>query len=349
MNGTDAKAARVGNCKKCGKHFDAPGSRGAIPSLCQDCGPKSRGRPKPHQRKCVGCGNLFWIDNRRRQFCSRDCMVASRERDARREPCKNCGVAFRCTASAKRSGRAYCSDKCREDSWGKRESVSCVVCGTEFKRRPKASENKCCSHKCGHELKRINAAPRKAARIARQLEAKFLRNYRAVANQIARDAERKRKAEELRPCLRCQRVFRNGKDLLCSDECRKLSRKINKKAGRRSRASHTHYERCRIRGLPFDSSVDRSFVFERDAGLCLLCGELTRSGDRERAPTIGHIVPLNNPLNTRHGHTKENTFTNCAKCNGRQGNAVMIDGHQNSDDPRGSYLERIRSAGCPLR
>jgi len=144
-------------------------------------------------------------------------------------------------------------------------------------------------------------------------------------------------------------MFRNGKDRLCSEECRRLSRKINKKAGKKSRVARGHYDRCRIRGLPFDSSVDRAFVLERDGGMCLLCGEQTKTGDRERAPTIGHIVPLNNPLNTRHGHTKENTFTNCARCNGRQGNAVMIDGHQNHDDPRGSYLEIVRSARYPLR
>jgi hypothetical protein len=276
-------------------------------------------------------------------------MVDSRERSARRESCKNCGVEFRCTASAKRSGRAYCSDKCRQEAWGKKEALSCIVCGAEFKRRPKAKENKCCSRECGHELHRMNAAPKKAARVVRRLEAKFLRNYRAVVNQIEMEAERKRKAEELRPCLRCQRMFRNGRDRLCSGECRRLSRKINKRAGRRSRAAHTHYERCRIRGLPFDSSVDRPFVFERDGGVCLLCGEQTKPGDRDRAPTLGHIVPLNNPLNSRHGHTRENTFTNCAKCNGRQGNAVVIDGHQNHDDPRVLYLERIRSTGYPLK
>jgi prepilin-type processing-associated H-X9-DG protein len=224
-----------------------------------------------------------------------------------------------------------------------------VVCGAGFERRPRACENKCCSRKCGHELQRINAAPKKAARIVQKLEAKFLRNYTAVVKQIEVEAERKRKAEGLRPCLRCQKMFRNGKDLLCSNECRSLSRKINKKAGKKGRPARGHYDRCRIRGLPFDSSVDRPFVFERDRGVCLLCGEQTRPGDRDKAPTLGHIVPLNNPLNTRHGHTKENTFTNCARCNGRQGNAVMVDGHQNHDDPRRSYLERIRSTGYPLR
>jgi 5-methylcytosine-specific restriction endonuclease McrA len=80
----------------------------------------------------------------------------------------------------------------------------------------------------------------------------------------------------------------------------------------------------------------------------MLCGSQTIRGDSNRAATIGHIVPLNNPLNLTHGHSASNTFTNCAACNRKQGNAVMIDGHQNYADPRAVYLEHIRRLGYPL-
>jgi len=77
-------------------------------------------------------------------------------------------------------------------------------------------------------------------------------------------------------------------------------------------------------------------------------GRKTVAGSRLAAPHLGHIVPLKNPLNVRHGHVANNTFTNCAACNNRQGNAVVIDGHQNHDDPRESYLRHIVAWGYPF-
>jgi len=294
------------------------------------------------------------------------CGVATRSRGARGRAPKWCGGCKKQNRRERGRQKTYTlsCQKCRKDfvsvgspqrklcgeclgSHRKAEKARCQHCGCDFDRWKQGgnSTGVYCSKECWVELKRLHRLREQAER----LQNKFLKNYRFVVAEIARRRERELKACELRPCLRCQKMFRNGRDRLCSDECRRLSRKINRKAGKKNRAAHGHYERCRIRGLPFDYSVDRPFVFERDGWLCLLCGEQTKPGDPCRAPTIGHVVPLKNPLNKRHGHTKENTFTNCARCNGRQGNAVMIDGHQNHDDPRGSYLERIRSTGYPLK
>jgi len=74
----------------------------------------------------------------------------------------------------------------------------------------------------------------------------------------------------------------------------------------------------------------------------------TVAGDRCLAPTIGHIVPINNPLNMMHGHTDTNTFTNCAACNNKQSAAVVIDGHQNYANPRSTYLSHVARLGYPF-
>jgi hypothetical protein len=50
-----------------------------------------------------------------------------------------------------------------------------------------------------------------------------------------------------------------------------------------------------------------------------------------------------------HGHVANNTFTNCNACNGKQGNAVVIDGHQKCDDPRAAYMEHIMFLGYPFK
>jgi len=157
------------------------------------------------------------------------------------------------------------------------------------------------------------------------------------------------RAKRKRTCLECGRLFRGGLKRLCSAECRAAALRRNKKAGKRSRAHSSHYVRCERKGLPFDKAVTAKFVHQRDRGICLLCGRKTIAGDKRKAPSVGHIVPLNNPLNTRHGHTADNTCTNCSECNGRQGNAVIIDGHQLSEDPRRVLLDYIQSTGCPLQ
>jgi hypothetical protein len=130
--------------------------------------------------------------------------------------------------------------------------------------------------------------------------------------------------------------------------------KRNKAAERGRRASRkkvsaSHYRRCKRRGLPFDFGLLSHLIHERDQYRCMLCGCETVCRDPMLCPTVGHIVPLNNPLNTRHGHTADNTFTACWRCNHAQGNAVVIDGHQRHDDPRATYMEYVANNGFPFR
>lgn len=212
--------------------------------------------------------------------------------------------------------------------------------------------NKCCSRECGWKLRSISAAPKKAARAVQSLVRKLQRKYVRTKKRLREDQKKQERFSRTKECLRCGKKFHapivhGAVNRLCSDECRRESRRINKRT-KGKRTGRPDHIRCKEKGLPFDVAVTRQFVHERDEYRCMLCGRKTVAGDRLAAPHLGHIVPLKNPLNVRHGHVANNTFTNCAACNNRQGNAVVIDGHQNHDDPRESYLRHIVAWGYPF-
>lgn len=231
-------------------------------------------------------------------------------------PCKQCGNTFRCRPSDVLNGRSYCSDECR---W---------------------------------ELQRTKFAHAIAVKIVQKLVRKLQRTYIRTKKKLAADRKRQENLLRQRECLRCGKRFhapivRGVGNRLCSDECRRESRRINKRT-KGKRTSRPDHIRCKEKGLPFDVAITRQFVHDRDGYRCMLCGRQTVKGDRFAAPHLGHIVPLKNPLNVRHGHVANNTFTNCAACNNRQGNAVVIDGHQNHDDPREAYIQHIAVWGYPF-
>ncbi len=309
MDGKEAKPRRHGHCNGCGVVVFANGERGRLPRWCHDCKKQNNNKQR-----------------RKKQYSLQ---------------CQNCRCDFVCVGSPQRKLCDACLVVHREA-----EQATCGYCLNTFDRWKQGgrSSGSFCSSAC-------YLAARTRSRLAanvRKLESKFQKNYLAVVSKIRKAVEREKRAAEPWPCLQCGKMFRNGRDRLCSDECRKLSFRKSKRQARKGRVAHGHKERCRLNGLPFDSSVTRAVVFERDDCVCLLCGRVTIEGDQHRAPTLGHIVPLKNPLNKMHGHTMDNTFTNCASCNGKQGNAVIIDGHQNCTNPRASLLAFIASTGYPF-
>lgn len=294
---------------------------------CRKCGVtvRSRGSRGRTPSICVACKRQDHRDAAR-------CKVYALK-------CQKCCQEFSSVGSPQRKFCGQCPG-----GYLKAEKACCRYCGCEFDRWRQGGNSSglfCSKGCCGEHRSRLKSARRAVALLQRA--------YKKRKRAARKAADRAEALSRKRPCLNCGTLFLSGRDRLCSVECRKQARRRNKKAGRKARVAHGHHERCKIGGLPFDPSVTRDFVFSRDGFVCMLCGAKTVNGDRSLAPTIGHIVPLKNPLNAKHGHTPENTCTNCAMCNGRQGNAVLIDGHQNHDDPRASLLEAIKSTGYPLR
>jgi hypothetical protein len=348
MPGTDAITERLGTCKRCQCRVSGLHHRGPLPSLCVDCRSVCGSRAVCRV-VCIQCGTTTF-KQQPAKFCCQSCHHQWQHDHADKHPCKQCGSEFACKKSDVQNGRSYCSDACRRKAWRQDRTGSCGHCGIVFSLRSQHKDkNIFCSRACAFQAKKSRNAKQKAILFVHALVRRLQRSYRQRQTVLQRAAQRAAAQERKRNCIRCGKLFRNGKDKLCSLACRAESRRINKRAGKsRAKTSSTHAARCKAKGLPHDPAITKEFVVSRDRGVCLLCGVATASGDRRLAPTIGHIVPLNNPLNKLHGHTANNTYTNCAGCNGRQGNAVMIDGHQNHHDPRESYLEHVRRSGYPI-
>lgn len=348
MQGTEAKHARKFTCRRCSESSFAEGRRGCLPSLCEKCKSKIGDRATV----CVVCKQCGYstFKSRPQQFCSKACDKQWRDDHAHKQPCKQCGELFRCSQSDVANGRSYCSTLCRRRAWRQGITIECEVCKKQFiRRRGSKDKNLCCSRECGWKLKSIRTGFRKAIRGVGRLVRKLQKSYRKAKRAVAEQLKAEAKKSELRKCLRCGKPFRKGNDKLCSAECRRDSRRINKRAGKKSQKGRDHVSRCKEKGLPYELSLRKHWIEDRDGCRCMLCGVATVTSDSKLAPTIGHIVPLNNPLNKTHGHTASNTYVNCAVCNGKQGNAVMIDGHQNHADPRASYLEHLAIWGYPFQ
>lgn len=348
MISTATPLFRQTQCKRCACCFDVAGRRGRTPVLCDKC--KSEvGARCTCKIVCKQCGRTAWKATPQ-EFCSQSCNNEWQADRAHKQACKQCGSEFRCKNSDARNGRSFCSAACRAKAWGQEDTCECVVCRKRFRRRKNHKDkNLVCSKQCGGALRTLKAAANNRLRRVVRIVAAIQRTFRRKLRIAVCKRERERRAAEQRACLRCGKMFRNGKDKLCSPECRAVARRINRKSGKRSRKGRDHVSRCKERGLPYEHGITKSWVRERDRGTCMLCGSQTVEGIAAMAPTIGHIIPLNNPLNCKHGHVANNLFLNCAACNGKQGNAVVIDGHQNSEDPRSVYLQSIRDLGYPFQ
>jgi hypothetical protein len=84
-------------------------------------------------------------------------------------------------------------------------------------------------------------------------------------------------------------------------------------------------------------------VGHRDQWVCGLCSEaiidpLSRSGPD--SPCVDHIVPLNHPANTRHGHTDDNVQIAHRKCNEAKGCTVACPSLFECDNQR-EYVKKM--------
>lgn len=109
--------------------------------------------------------------------------------------------------------------------------------------------------------------------------------------------------------------------------CKACRGKRLKLAVRAYRRKHRHLfgghrRRCRHYGVPYDKSVTRRAVFERDRYVCQICGvqclhRFTWKGAKPHvlSPTVDHIMPLS--WRDR-GHTWDNVQCACWACNTRK-------------------------------
>ena len=117
-------------------------------------------------------------------------------------------------------------------------------------------------------------------------------------------------------------LFRVGYSGICSIDCLEIAR-VNSSVESRNkgyiRQIVLRVEKYNSKAA-IDPAVTQDFIYERDKGICYLCGNLTYK-DYENRPanqraTIDHIIPISKGGN----HTFENVRIACWRCNSIKGN-----------------------------
>lgn len=215
--------------------------------------------------------------------------------------CRECGARFVVTNCNNGIACRSCEKRAKEEAkrlkeeHKKRQAILlkiqqaeavqvCEWCGVEFHAQKK---RKYCSTRCAER-----------------------HNYRA------------KHPKEVKTCAVCGKEFESytSKNIYCSNECcRKANHKHERECGRRT-ANHRH--RARMYGVAYEPGITLQKVYQRDKGICYLCGCKTSKADSwytedgyhvcgDTYPTIDHVIPMAKGG----GHTWGNVRLACRQCN----------------------------------
>ena len=144
--------------------------------------------------------------------------------------CVNCGLKFLTEGKEK-----VCGEICLDELKAKHTKPQCVICSKRFNR--KSSSHKTCSHICGYELKKQNAAryrnkvrPVKQKIACERCSKIFMptrKDQRFCGTRCYNQHYKKTITVEPRPCVECGEVFqpRTERNILCSQQCRYINDK----------------------------------------------------------------------------------------------------------------------------
>lgn len=100
---------------------------------------------------CEHCEDEFEVQEHmadERRFCSRECMLASRDRTEINCECATCGDTFRRPPSKVREVN-YCTPTCASAARRRRVTLTCAECGDDFAVKPSEADNRTfCSRSC---------------------------------------------------------------------------------------------------------------------------------------------------------------------------------------------------------
>lgn len=89
--------------------------------------------------------------------------------------------------------------------------------------------------------------------------------------------------------------------------------------------SKKHFTRARRKGLPAELGITLKKLYDRDKGICQICGLICiYPGDPQSQlyPSIDHIIPLNNDPQKKGGHTWKNVQLAHRICNAHKGDLI---------------------------
>lgn len=204
--------------------------------------------------------------------------------------------------------------------------MACVICGKQQKRWQAGgrSSGMCCSPTCAGILRTRRAKERRLADPDR------LKPLLEFCRRLIEKEKKEESKAYLRSCLAVADWMHEWDEPLRA----RRQRKRHKPKG-----SKKHASRAKKRGLPrsFSKSMSIDAVGCRDRWICQLCMwpiEDPEGRESPFSPCVDHIVPINHPDNTRHGHTEDNVQIAHRRCNEAKGCSVACDSLLTCDNPR---------------
>lgn len=243
---------------------------------------------------CENCGKTF-PKNGKQRYCSRKCMLQAWHKrnyvPVANEPvkCKECGELFIPT----KKDQLYCSPKCQRKEWyaqNRKIKRYCVICGSEI--IDMANASKYCSDECREKAH---------IKICQECGKEYLPSYTEQKYCSSECSANAQKDKKLYVCKQCGKEFHRRKRnedqcLFCSRKCASeflLAHLVNVYPENGSSDAKRRY-RIRKNGNP-DFSINLRLLYERDKGICAICGEsvdMTVDPLSDEYGSIDHIVPL---------------------------------------------------------
>lgn len=241
--------------------------------------------------------------------------------------CACCGAKF----VAHDIRRTYCSTRCKDVDYKRKRGQdskldanyrNCEICGRAFETRNYTK--KTCSEQCSREL---------SARRSKEREKKRRRysagEYKMIVAANAKQRQDVKRIEKIwftashtvqRECEECGTIFfclDTETRKTCSAECARKYSNIRKD-----------------KRIPKEQRIDKislKRLFNRDSGICYLCGckcdwddwKVAKSGYKypgDKYPTIEHVVPV-----SKGGMDSwDNVRLACAKCNRTKSDSLVV-------------------------
>lgn len=212
------------------------------------------------------------------------------------------------------------------ENWQSKIKLGCPKCGTRFIRQAKIlnTERFYCP-KCWEE-------ERESKHEKQEREKEMARKEREALKEIESERKKKNKAIQklakkismIHECKTCgKRIVRN---VYCSKECIK---EANREKEREYWRINEIKRRAKIRGVLLDRDITVKKLYEKEKGICWICGTMTDLDDYvvtdktvicgNNYPSVDHVIPLS--LGGK--HSWNNVHLAHRICNSYKGNKIL--------------------------
>lgn len=277
-------------------------------------------------RICIGCGQEFITRNSRSRFCCRKCYKRWQNKTdidlMRKGNNQTTANGIQKRLDEKGFDFEYLGGWTHTDG---RLKLRCRKCGFEFEHsatftKPSSTEGVRCPECYRVQREAFLTAKREAKEqeAQKKLEAKEQEARKRFEAKILRFFSQDFTQMEMSVCAECGDLFTRQRAIFCSDKCCQKHHDRKKEFARRTRMA----------SQMVDPDITLKQVFEKDKGICYICGTACDFDDHElisgvfkagkRYPTIEHVVPLSKGGK----HAWDNVRCACFSCNSKKGDRL---------------------------